>query len=199
VNKAIVNEDPNAKLIRELREELERLRSEVGAGGGGGSGGATSEEAELLKFKLLETEHLLEEMTMSWEDKLKRSQDVLNEHQKLMDAFGASVSAAGSGLSLKSKLPHFVHMHDSDITIYPLKEGLIRIGLPGDEGEEPQDIEVEGHLIAAEHCLVEYTINMVEDDEGQTRLVGNLPFGTCPFGGLMVEIAAQPSTTSALC
>jgi kinesin family member 1 len=27
-NKAVVNEDPNAKLVRELKEELEMLRSE---------------------------------------------------------------------------------------------------------------------------------------------------------------------------
>ena len=31
-NKAVVNEDPNAKMIRELRDELESLRSQVGGG-----------------------------------------------------------------------------------------------------------------------------------------------------------------------
>ena len=31
VNHAIVNEDPNARMIRELREELEMLRSQVGS------------------------------------------------------------------------------------------------------------------------------------------------------------------------
>ena len=48
------NQDPNARIIRELREELERLRAEVGSGGGGGA----SNDIELLtvKEKLKETE-----------------------------------------------------------------------------------------------------------------------------------------------
>ena len=33
VNDATVNEDPNAKLVRELRDEIERLRSMYGDGG----------------------------------------------------------------------------------------------------------------------------------------------------------------------
>jgi kinesin family protein 1 len=44
-NKAVVNEDPNAKLVRELKEELELLRARVASAGlgpgspGGGLGG----------------------------------------------------------------------------------------------------------------------------------------------------------------
>jgi kinesin family protein 1 len=37
---AVVNEDPNAKMIRQLREELEVLRSQVGGGGAVATGGA---------------------------------------------------------------------------------------------------------------------------------------------------------------
>ena len=33
-NKAVVNEDPNARLIRELKEELQMLRSKLGVDGG---------------------------------------------------------------------------------------------------------------------------------------------------------------------
>ena len=39
-NHAVVNEDPNARMIRELKEELSQLRSKLGGGGGGGVGGA---------------------------------------------------------------------------------------------------------------------------------------------------------------
>ena len=39
VNHAVVNEDPNAKVIRELREEVEQLRTQLLVGGGGGWGG----------------------------------------------------------------------------------------------------------------------------------------------------------------
>ena len=37
-NHAVVNEDPNARMIRELKEELSQLRSKLGGGGGGGGG-----------------------------------------------------------------------------------------------------------------------------------------------------------------
>ena len=39
-NQAKINEDPQEKLIRELREELEALRKGGGGGGAGGAGGA---------------------------------------------------------------------------------------------------------------------------------------------------------------
>ncbi|KAI7519481.1 kinesin family protein, partial [Hortaea werneckii] len=36
-NNAVVNEDPNARMIRELKEELAQLRSKLGGGSGGGA------------------------------------------------------------------------------------------------------------------------------------------------------------------
>lgn len=46
-NHAVVNEDPNARMIRELKEELSQLRSKLGGGaigaiGGGGGGGVAA-------------------------------------------------------------------------------------------------------------------------------------------------------------
>ncbi|EEH43801.2 uncharacterized protein PADG_00090 [Paracoccidioides brasiliensis Pb18] len=48
-NHAVVNEDPNARMIRELKEELAQLRSKLGGGAisgssGGSAGGALAEE-----------------------------------------------------------------------------------------------------------------------------------------------------------
>ena len=51
-NKAIVNESPQDKLIRELKEEIEKLR--VGGGGDGGGGGAVNDEE--LKRQMAEQE-----------------------------------------------------------------------------------------------------------------------------------------------
>ena len=45
-NNAVVNESAQDKLIRELREEIERLR-DGGATGGGGGGGGGPGNAEL--------------------------------------------------------------------------------------------------------------------------------------------------------
>lgn len=51
-NKAVVNEDPQDKLIRELKEENERLKKQLEAGGGGSNPGAgldlAGQKAEMM-------------------------------------------------------------------------------------------------------------------------------------------------------
>lgn len=78
VNHAVVNEDPNARVIRELQEELERLRSEVGQ-----FSKSDSEELLTTKAKLQETEALIEELNVSWEEKLKTTEKILEERKKV--------------------------------------------------------------------------------------------------------------------
>ena len=48
-NKPTVNEDPQAKLIRELQEENAKLRAQLGGGGGGGGGGGDPEAQAKLE------------------------------------------------------------------------------------------------------------------------------------------------------
>lgn len=77
-NKPIVNEDPQAKLIRELKEENERLKAQLAAGGGGGAaavggGGGDPEAARKLaeaEERMRENEQMMQEMAKSWEQKL---------------------------------------------------------------------------------------------------------------------------------
>ena len=40
VNHAVVNEDPNARIIRELRDEVEHLRDQLSVSGAGAEAGA---------------------------------------------------------------------------------------------------------------------------------------------------------------
>lgn len=97
VNHAVVNEDPNARIIRELREEVEKLRVQL-----------TQAEVTLnikhqksafslfmcihvwpccslnlqslkapeLKDRLEESEKLIQEMTISWEEKLRKTEEI---------------------------------------------------------------------------------------------------------------------------
>ncbi len=48
--KAIVNESPTEKLIRELREENARLMEEMKKGGGGGGSGKYTEEGRGARY-----------------------------------------------------------------------------------------------------------------------------------------------------
>ena len=60
----MVNEDPNAKIIRELRAEVESLKQMLlGSAANPGQ----------LQEKLNENENIMKEMSQTWEEKLKRS------------------------------------------------------------------------------------------------------------------------------
>ena len=62
-NKAVVNENPQEKLIRELREEIEALKkggAVVPSGGGGGGGGGAADEE--LRRKVQEQEAAMAEI-----------------------------------------------------------------------------------------------------------------------------------------
>jgi hypothetical protein len=73
-NKAVVNESPQDKLIRELKEENERLRKQLASQGGGGVAGPVDEEAAAKLHEMEETlkanQAAMEEMAKSWEQKL---------------------------------------------------------------------------------------------------------------------------------
>lgn len=87
------------QVIRELREEVEKLRSMIG-GGAVGEGGVPVDRKAIaeLKEKLSISESLMAEMTRSWEDKLRETERVHQERQKALENMGISVQAAGIGV-----------------------------------------------------------------------------------------------------
>uniref|UniRef100_A0A1A8UW44 Kinesin family member 13Bb n=1 Tax=Nothobranchius furzeri TaxID=105023 RepID=A0A1A8UW44_NOTFU len=87
VNHAVVNEDPNARIIRELREEVEKLREQLTE--------AESMKAPELKERLEESEKLIQEMTVSWEEKLHKTEAIAQERQKQLESLGISLQSSG--------------------------------------------------------------------------------------------------------
>ena len=76
--KAVVNESPTDKLIRELREENERLLKMINRGGGGdgdGGGGGSGMDAELEV-----NQSILREMESTWAEKLKAAEAQWKSH-----------------------------------------------------------------------------------------------------------------------
>lgn len=89
------------QIIRELREEVEKLRSMIGSGGGGlGGGGASTKEIQDMKEKLRISEVLMGELTKSWEQKLKDTERIHQERQTALENMGISVQAAGIGVQM---------------------------------------------------------------------------------------------------
>lgn len=74
INKPTVNEDPNVKLIRELRDEIERLRSSLSL-----NEVDPSKARQKLAAKEAQERHLTEEWTEKWKEAAK----ILDEHQAL--------------------------------------------------------------------------------------------------------------------
>lgn len=106
-NKAVVNESPQDKLIRELKEENERLKKELaGRGvGEGGSPGATDEEAQAklreMEEQMKANQLAMEEMQKSWEQRLAEA--------KVKDS---EESANNSQYDKVCKVAHIVNLNE---------------------------------------------------------------------------------------
>eukprot|EP00051_Salpingoeca_urceolata_P016605 m.221836 g.221836 ORF g.221836 m.221836 type:complete len:1344 (+) comp18726_c4_seq3:629-4660(+) len=181
VNKAVINENADDKVLRELREEVERLRSGVA------EHATSTVQTDEMRHKLAETEALMEEMSKSWEDKLRQTESELAEKEQLLQDHGASVTGQGErALRFESKMPHFVSMSDdplaAEINIYTMTEGVTRIGR--DDADPANDIVIWGVGTETEQC--EVTCIVGPDPSGDfgdddIEIVTMIPFGSSCF------------------
>jgi kinesin family protein 1 len=115
-NKAVVNEDENGRMIRELKKEIAALREALAKGGApGAAGGAANamsgmsdkekEEYLALKEQMKQNEDLVARMNMSWGEKIKESEELAFKRAQALHA------SAGEVEEKKKKLPHMVNLH----------------------------------------------------------------------------------------
>ncbi|XP_074847573.1 kinesin-like protein KIF13B isoform X2 [Carettochelys insculpta] len=152
VNHAVVNEDPNARIIRELREEVEKLREQLTK--------AEAMKSPELKERLEESEKLIQEMTVTWEEKLRKTEEIAQERQKQLESLGISLQS--SGIKVGDNKCFLVNLNAdpalNELLVYYLKEHTL-IG-----SDDSQDIQLCGMGILPEHCIIEIT------SEGQVVL-----------------------------
>ncbi|GAW06956.1 kinesin-like protein [Lentinula edodes] len=176
-NKAVVNEDPNAKLVRELKEELEMLRARVS--------GSSAEDTfdpkvppekqkvtyqtkdgrikTVTKAELQEqmetSEKLMQSLNETWEQKMVRTQEVQKEREKALEELGISVEKNMVGVHTPKKIPHLVNLNEdplmSECLIYQLKPGKTVVGRL--DSDKPAAIRLSGDNILEEHCYFENT------------------------------------------
>ncbi|XP_077454906.1 kinesin-like protein KIF13A isoform X3 [Stigmatopora argus] len=143
VNHAVVNEDPNARIIRELREEVEKLKVQLSQ--------AESLKAPELKEKLHESEKLIMEMTVTWEEKLKKTEEIATERQKQLESMGISLET--SGIKVGEDKCFLVNLNAdpalNELLVYYLKERT-HVG-----ADTSQDIQLFGIGIQPLHCVLE--------------------------------------------
>ncbi|XP_036405326.1 kinesin-like protein KIF13B isoform X2 [Megalops cyprinoides] len=145
VNHAVVNEDPNARIIRELREEVEKLRDQLTE--------AESMKAPELKERLEESEKLIQEMTVTWEEKLRKTEEIAQGRQKQLESLGISLQS--SGIRVGEDKCFLVNLNAdpalNELLVYYLKEHTL-VG-----AADSQDIQLCGMGIQAEHCVIDIT------------------------------------------
>lgn len=192
---AIVNEDPNARLIRELKEELANLRAKL-------SGHPDDEstfdpnippekqivtirrpDGTLVKVtkaeiaeQLQASEKLMLEMNQTWEEKLLKTQSIQREREEALEALGINVEKGLIGFH-SPRVPHLVNLSDdpllAECLVYNLKPGVITtVGSMTSEA----NIKLTGSNILTEHCRFDNTDNVVtiHPCEGALVLVNGL-------------------------
>uniref|UniRef100_K7GBB9 Kinesin family member 13B n=1 Tax=Pelodiscus sinensis TaxID=13735 RepID=K7GBB9_PELSI len=168
VNHAVVNEDPNARIIRELREEVEKLREQLTK--------AEALKSPELKEQLVESEKLIQEMTVTWEEKLRKTEEIAQERQKQLESLGISLQS--SGIKVGDNKCFLVNLNAdpalNELLVYYLKEHTL-IG-----SDDSQDIQLCGMGILPEHCIIEIT------SEGQVMLTPKQNTRTCVNGSTVM-------------
>lgn len=160
INKPTINEDPNVKLIRELRDEIMKLKCLLS------SGDITDESLQNRSSRMLED--LLKKeaqekfLTEEWAEKWRQAQSILREEKTL------GLRKSGVGVVLDSEAPHLIGINDDNstgVTLYSLKEGETIIGYESDDDENGNDnnerskvdIVLHGPGILSLHCSIRLT------------------------------------------
>ncbi|KAI1308454.1 kinesin-like protein Klp8 [Mortierella claussenii] len=196
-NKAIVNEDPNAKLIRELKEELQELRSKLGvydpilqatatSGSGPNSvmapnalvtitdlhGNSRTLTREQLQDEVQASEKIMAELNETWEEKLRKTQEIQLERERTLEELGISVEKGHIGVHTPKKMPHLVNLNEdplmSECLVYQLKPGKTLVGRLGSLLQA--DIRLSGTNIQDQHCYFENNHSVVTVFPGSSSM-----------------------------
>ncbi|CEF68768.1 Kinesin-73 [Strongyloides ratti] len=156
-NHAVINEDPNAKIIRELREEVENLRQQISQ---------TMEqktETQELRERLAESERLVSQMNKSWEERLKETDIIYAERQKDLAEIG--IALTGSGIKVEKDRFYLVNLNAdpamNELLVYYINQ-MAYVGCSeSSENGIKNDFVLQGLGVQPYHAKLE-----VCDDEG---------------------------------
>ncbi|KAM9503582.1 kinesin-like protein KIF14 isoform 2-T2 [Salvelinus alpinus] len=174
INVAKVNEDTNAKLIRELKAEVEKLRAAQMS-----SQGIEPEKMRLfqqeilaLKSQLTQQEREMAEAHRAWREKLEQAEKHKREETE-------ELQKAGVTFAVDNRLPNLVNLNEdpqlSEMLLYMIKEGQTKVGQT--KSESPHDIQLSGALIADHHCVVSNVngeVSIIPMENAKTFVNGNL-------------------------
>ncbi|EXJ88698.1 kinesin family member 1/13/14 [Capronia coronata CBS 617.96] len=183
-NHAVINEDPNARMIRELKEELAKLRSQLGGATSAGAEETYSPDTPLDKQlvsivqadgsikrvskaeimdQLSQSEKLYTDLNQTWEQKLQKTEQIHKEREAALEELGISIEKGNVGMSTPKKMPHLVNLSDdpllAECLVYNLKPGITTVG--NVDSPEASEIRLNGSKILEHHCTLENVDNVV--------------------------------------
>ncbi|CDQ92780.1 unnamed protein product [Oncorhynchus mykiss] len=110
-------------------------------------------KAPELKERLEESEKLIQEMTVTWEEKLRKTEEIAQERQKQLESLGISLQS--SGIRVGEDKCFLVNLNAdpalNELLVYYLKEHT-KVG-----SADSQDIQLCGMGIQAAHCIIDIT------------------------------------------
>nr|XP_046268168.1 stAR-related lipid transfer protein 9 isoform X2 [Scatophagus argus] len=135
VNKPRVNEDANVRLIRELREEIDRLKSMLLSFEMRNPSPSLSDERDgNLSDIVLQNELKVEQLTKDWSESWR-------DKKELLEQYSVDINRERAGFLINSLQPHLVTLDrdvlSTGVVFYHLREGITHIG-PQEQFEEPQ-------------------------------------------------------------
>ncbi|KAI7863228.1 kinesin protein-domain-containing protein [Spinellus fusiger] len=189
-NKAVVNEDPNAKLIRELKQELHALRDslmiyapeevdKILSHGHLDSHTTGRTEAHDLVYvdtqgntqhltkeemvdQLQTSEKLLNQLNQTWEEKLNATEAIHLERERALEELGVTVEKNNMGVYTPKTAPHLVNLNEDPLMTECLVYQLKPdITRVGRIDSEAADIRLSSLTIQSEHCWFEYLKGIV--------------------------------------
>uniref|UniRef100_A0A8C1I4K0 Kinesin family member 1Aa n=1 Tax=Cyprinus carpio carpio TaxID=630221 RepID=A0A8C1I4K0_CYPCA len=142
---AVINEDPNNRLVRELKDEVSRLKDLLYAQGLG-----DIIESKTICFlsalpsfhhkyfirqlaTTFETEKIIAELNETWEEKLRRTEAIRMDREALLAEMGVAMREDGGtvGVFSPKKTPHLVNLNEdplmSECLLYYIKDGITRL------------------------------------------------------------------------
>ncbi|KAM8781397.1 stAR-related lipid transfer protein 9 isoform 2-T2 [Rhynchonycteris naso] len=156
INKPRVNEDANVKLIRELREEIRRLKAMLLSFELRNFNSLNEEKDGNLKELVLQNEFKIDQLTKDWTQKW-------NEWKTLLEHCRVDINRRKARVVIDSSLPHLMALEDdvlsTGVVLYYLKEGITKIGRI--DSEQEQDIVLQGQWIERDHCTITSTCGVV--------------------------------------
>ncbi|XP_039571241.1 kinesin-like protein KIF1C [Passer montanus] len=179
---AVINEDPNARLIRELRREVARLRRLLGAQGETGGLGGPGGDFRVLRGcagcwgprvrlgvwgvlgepplgpteameRLQETEKIIAELNETWEEKLRRTEALRLEREAQLAEMGVALREDGGTVGVFSPKKT---PHLVNLNEDPLMSECLLYHIKDGVtrvGRVDVDIKLSGPSIREQHCL----------------------------------------------